>query len=61
MDGDSDLVTQLAAAADRLDELAEVADLMGDEDGAARFRRESLRARDQAMTVLDGTPAPDAD
>ena len=46
-------MAQLAEAADRLDELAEVADLMGDDDGAARFRRESGRARNRAMAILD--------
>lgn len=53
MEGDRDLVLQLAAAADRLDELADVADLMGDEAGAARFRREGSIARRRALAILD--------
>jgi hypothetical protein len=47
-------VTRLGETADRLDELAEVADLMGDDDGAARFRRASSTARHRAMAILDG-------
>jgi hypothetical protein len=61
VDGDRDLVSQLGKAADRFDELAEVADLMGDSDGAARFRRESAMARDRAMTILDRMSTPGAD
>ena len=53
MAADRDLVDQLAEAADRLDELAEVAELMGDDGGATRFRRESTRCRDRAMSILD--------
>lgn len=40
-------------AADRLTELADVADLMGDSDGADRFRRRATDARDRAMRLLD--------
>jgi hypothetical protein len=47
---------RLAAAADRLDELAETADLMGDEAGAAELREQSNRARMEAMNRLPPKP-----
>lgn len=43
----------LSEAADRLDELADVAELMGDDPTAARFRGDAARSRDRAMAVLD--------
>ena len=43
----------LATAADRLDELADTAELMGDEFGANRFREQAQRARLRAMGLLD--------
>lgn len=46
-------VPALARAADRLDELADTADLMGDPDGAARLRGEARANRMQAMELLD--------
>jgi hypothetical protein len=46
-------IAALVAAADRLDALAEVAELMGDDDGAVRFRAEGSRCREQAMLLLD--------
>ena len=49
-------VAKLADAAGRLDELAEVAELMGDHEGADRFRAEGSRCREQAMLLLDAEP-----
>ena len=46
-------VADLADAAGRFDELAEVAELMGDDEGAARFRAEGSRCREQAMLLID--------
>ncbi len=48
----------LAATAGRLDELAETAELMGDDDGARRLREQANRARMEAMNRL--APEPDA-
>lgn len=45
----------LTLAADRLDELAEAAELMGDPDGAARLRGEARANRMHAMELLDDT------
>ena len=39
--------------AERLAELADVAELMGDRDGAARLRRGAAVASDRAMRLLD--------
>jgi hypothetical protein len=47
-------VRELVAAADRLESLADTAELMGDDDGAARFRAEASRQRLRAMALLDG-------
>jgi hypothetical protein len=55
---DRQLVAQLAVAADRLDDLADLAELMGDEAGAVRFRNEGSRCRRRAMTLLDPDPRP---
>lgn len=41
------------AAAERLAELADVAELMGDADGALRLRRRADATRERAMTMLD--------
>ena len=38
---------------ERLDELAGVAELMGDDDGAARLRASASRQRMRAMELLD--------
>jgi hypothetical protein len=46
-------VHELAEIAERFDALADMAELMGDDDGAARFRAESSRRRAQAMALLD--------
>jgi hypothetical protein len=42
-----------AATAERLAELADVAELMGDGDGADRLRQRAAVARDRAMRMLD--------
>jgi hypothetical protein len=47
-----DLDRRLQAAA-RLDELADTAELMGDQAGADRFREEATGHRMQAMHLLD--------
>lgn len=46
-------IPALTRAADRLDELADTADLMGDTDGANRLRGEARANRMQAMELLD--------
>ena len=49
----------LAAAthvADRLDALADTAELMGDDAGAIRFRRQASHVRLEAMDLLDESP-----
>lgn len=46
-------VPALTRAADRLDELADTAELMGDADGAARLRDDARANRLQAMELLD--------
>lgn len=48
-----DAVPALARAADRLDELADTAELMGDTDGSARLRDEARANRMRAMELLD--------
>ncbi|HEY8524583.1 MAG TPA: hypothetical protein VIL48_06450 [Acidimicrobiales bacterium] len=45
---------QLVADADELDSLADTAELMGDEAGAARFRAAASQRRLRAMALLDG-------
>lgn len=54
-------VAGLAAAAERLDGLAETAELMGDVEGAGRLRDAASRARLRAMTLLDGSSPPASD
>jgi hypothetical protein len=44
---------ELVSAADRLEALADTAELMGDDDGAARFLAGASRRRLQAMALLD--------
>lgn len=46
-------VDQLVVSADRYDEFAETAELMGDDAGADRFRRLATRRRLAAMELLD--------
>lgn len=43
---------RLAATADRLDELADTAELMNDDAGAATLREQSNRVRIEAMNRL---------
>ena len=44
---------RLSETADRLDELAETAELMGDADGAQQLRERALALRMEAMRLLD--------
>jgi hypothetical protein len=46
-------VLALTSTADRLDALAETAELMGDEAGACRFRERASACRMRAMQLLD--------
>lgn len=46
-------VTELVAVADRLDGLADTAELMGDDAGAHRFRGRAAALRARAMALLD--------
>jgi len=46
-------VDEAVDAAERLTELADLAELMDDSEGADRFRRRATDARDQAMRLLD--------
>jgi|GEM_PF-3841057 len=52
-----DDVETLSRAADRFDELAEAADLMGDDSGSLRLRQQAERARLDALALLD-EPSP---
>ena len=56
MDADDPIVGENALpskAADRLDELAETAELMGDTEGAHQWRERALAVRMAAMKLLD--------
>lgn len=44
---------RLCTRANRFDELAEVAELMGDDATAVRFRDDAVRCRERAMALLD--------
>jgi hypothetical protein len=46
-------VRVLVRTAERLDALADTAELMGDSCGAARFRTQASNRRLQAMALLD--------
>ena len=48
------MASNLARVADRSDDLAEVADLMGDTATAQRLRDRDARYRMEAMGLLDG-------
>ncbi len=50
---DDDDLVELTAIAERLDELADTAELMGDVHGATRFRTAAWQRRDRAMRLLD--------
>jgi hypothetical protein len=52
---------QLIAEADRLDELADTAELMGDPAGAARLHDAAVRRRERAMADLDDRSPREAD
>lgn len=46
-------IEPLTRAAERLDELADIAELMGDGDGAERLRASAAHQRMRAMELLD--------
>jgi hypothetical protein len=46
-------VSALTRSADRLDDLADTAELMGDADSAASYREQAVDCRMRAMTLLD--------
>ena len=46
-------VRELEKSADRLDALADTAELMDDDEGARRFRADAARRRLRAMALLD--------
>jgi hypothetical protein len=46
-------VRDLVRAADRFESLADIAELMGDDAGATRFRAEASHQRLRAMALLD--------
>jgi hypothetical protein len=46
-------LSALRRTADRLEELADTAELMGDADGAARLRSAAWSRRLEAMALLD--------
>ncbi|MGV3758967.1 MAG: hypothetical protein ACO1PW_05410 [Actinomycetota bacterium] len=53
MPAEPELVAELIAAADRLCELADTAELMGDDAGAQSFRHQAATLRSRAMALLD--------
>lgn len=48
-----DAVRMFSGTADRLDELADIAELMGDDPTAVAMRGDAARYRDRAMALLD--------
>lgn len=50
---------ELGSAADRIESLADTAELMGDDDGATSLRAEASRLRLRAMALLDQRPQGD--
>ena len=55
MDPDQQHQLEVAtAAAERFAELADMAELMGDADGAAKLRLRAAATRERAMNLLDG-------
>lgn len=48
-----ELVRELVRVADELARLGDTAELMGDDDGAARLRAEAAQHRMRAMDLLD--------
>ena len=55
-----DRAAAAVAAAERLDDLADTADLMGDDANAARLREQASVLRDVALHELDHRGAPTA-
>lgn len=53
MGREPELVTDMVAAADRLEGLADTAELMDDPGNAQRFRRHASALRHKAMSLLD--------
>jgi hypothetical protein len=53
------IAARLTDAAERFDELADIAELMGDDATEHRFRGDAARCREQAMAALD-RPPPEA-
>lgn len=51
-DSDSEDTERLVAAADRLDELADTAELMGDDPTATSMRNQAARIRMEAMNRI---------
>lgn len=51
---DADDARVLGSVADRLDALAEMAELMGDDHGASRYRDAAADRRREAFDLLDG-------
>ena len=58
---ETDRAAAAVAAAERLDELADTADLMGDDASAARMRRQASVLRDMALHELDHRRKPTSD
>ena len=54
--GDETDAGRLALAADRLDELADTAELMGDDATANQLRNQSSHARMEAMNLIPPLP-----
>lgn len=50
---DAERLERLQASADRADQLADTAELMGDVAGAERFRSQAAHCRLAAMDALD--------
>lgn len=55
-----DRASAAVAAAERLDDLADTADLMGDDGNATRMRHQARLLRDLALHELDRRDAPTA-
>ena len=51
--GTANRIEPLMRAAERLDELADIAELMSDSDGAERLRASAAHQRMRAMELLD--------
>lgn len=56
MSVEPELVTDMIAAADRLDGLAETAELMDDPANALRFRHQANELRTRSMGLFDPQP-----